>query len=119
MSAERDANPDAAARAIAWRHDAQRRNAEVFAVREEGQPIAFAQIEREGEAAEIAQVYVRPDRRDGGLGTAITRAAIGAAGDVGDLWICADADDRPKDLYARLGFRTVARTTEITRFPPG
>ena len=83
------------------------RGAEILAVVEDGEPVGFAQLERVGDAAEITDVFVRADRRGRGLGTAITQAAIGAAGEVGELWIVADADDRPKDLYARLGFRPV------------
>jgi GNAT superfamily N-acetyltransferase len=81
------------------------RGAEVLAALEDGAPVGFAQLERVGDAAEITDVFVRADRRGRGLGTAITQAAIGAAGEVGELWIVADADDRAKDLYARLGFR--------------
>lgn len=62
-------------------------------------------------------VYVHPDRRGDGLGTALTRAAIDAAGSVRDLWIVADDEDRPKELYARLGFRPAWTTTEFTRLP--
>jgi ribosomal protein S18 acetylase RimI-like enzyme len=87
------------------REVALRRHAQVLAVREGGEPVAFAQLEHNGAAAEITQVYVHPERRGGGRGTAMTRAAIEAAGDVQDLWIVADDDDRPKQLYARLGFR--------------
>jgi GNAT superfamily N-acetyltransferase len=94
-----------------------RRNAQVLAVVDDGEPVAFAQLERDGEAAEIAQVYVRPDHRGGGRGTAITRAAIDAAGDVSDLWIVADDEDRPKHLYARLGFRPAWTTMEFLRLP--
>ena len=36
------------------------------------------------------------DYRGGGRGTAMTRAAIEAAGDVRDLWIVADDEDRPE-----------------------
>jgi GNAT superfamily N-acetyltransferase len=96
---------------------AMRRNARMLAVREAGAPIAFAQLERSDSAAEITQVYVRPDRRGGGRGTAMTRAAIEAAGDVSDLWIIADDEDRPKELYARLGFRPAWTTMEFTRLP--
>jgi GNAT superfamily N-acetyltransferase len=84
-----------------------RRGAEVLAALEGGAPVGFAQLERGGGAAEVTDVFVRADRRGRGLGTAITQAAIAAAGEVGELWIVADADDRPKDLYARLGFRPV------------
>ena len=53
----------------------------------------------------------------GGLGTSLTKAAIDAAGDIGDLWICADDEDRPKELYSRLGFRPALTTMEFTRMP--
>jgi GNAT superfamily N-acetyltransferase len=85
----------------------------VVAVREGDRPIAFAQLERLGSAAEVSQVYVHPDHRGRGLGTALTQAAIAAAGDVGDLWITADDEDRAKDLYARLGFRPAWTSMEF------
>ena len=65
-------------------------------MREGGAPVAFAQIERAGDSAEIAQVYVRPEFRGSGRGTSLTAAAIRAAGTVRDLWIVADDEDRPK-----------------------
>jgi ribosomal protein S18 acetylase RimI-like enzyme len=99
------------------REVALRRGVRVLAVHEAGAPIAFAQLEHEGAAAEIAQVYVHPRYRGGGRGTAMTRAAIEAAGDARDLWIVADDNDRPKDLYARLGFRPAWTTMELTRWP--
>ncbi|MDQ3865421.1 MAG: GNAT family N-acetyltransferase [Actinomycetota bacterium] len=99
------------------REVALRRGAQVLAVREGRALVAFAQLEREGGAAEITQVYVRPEYRGAGRGTALTCAAIEAAGDVKDLWIAADDEDRPKDLYARLGFRPAWTTMEYTRLP--
>jgi ribosomal protein S18 acetylase RimI-like enzyme len=100
------------------REVAQRREVRVLAVYEAGTPIAFAHLQHDGDAAaEITQVYVHPRSRGGGRGTALTRAAIEAAGDVRDLWIVADDEDRPKDLYVRLGFRTAWTTMEITRWP--
>jgi GNAT superfamily N-acetyltransferase len=104
----------------AAREVALRRGAQVLAVRDSdggGEPIAFAQLERDGGSAEITQVYVHPDHRAGGRGTALTRAAIEAAGDAEDLWITADDEDRPKELYARLGFRPVRRAMEVTLWP--
>jgi GNAT superfamily N-acetyltransferase len=99
------------------REVALRRDAQVIAAREGGEPVAFAQLERDGDAAEITQVYVQPEHRGGGRGTAMTRAAIEAAGDVRDLWIVADDDDRPKQLYARLGFRPAAPSMQFLRLP--
>jgi GNAT superfamily N-acetyltransferase len=99
------------------REVAEARDVRVLTVCERDEPIAFAQVERAGGQAEITQVYVHPDHRGGGRGTAMTRAAIRAASDVGDLWIVADDEDRPKRLYERLGFRPVCRTMELTWLP--
>jgi ribosomal protein S18 acetylase RimI-like enzyme len=99
------------------REVALRRGARVLAVRQGGVPVGYAQVEHEGAAAEISEVYVHPEHRGRGLGTAITRAAIQASGDVRDLWIAADDEDRPKELYARLGFRPVWTAMEFTRPP--
>jgi GNAT superfamily N-acetyltransferase len=99
------------------REVAQRREVQVLAVGEGGAPVAFAQLERDGAAAEITQVYVHPAYRGGGRGTGMTRAAIAAARGVRDLWIAADDDGRPKQLYARLGFRPVRTTMEFLRLP--
>jgi ribosomal protein S18 acetylase RimI-like enzyme len=98
---------------IAGKEVALSRDAQVLAVCEGGRPIAFAQLERVWGGAEVSQVYVHPDHRGHGLGTAVTRAAIAAAGEVPDLWITADDEDRPKRLYARLGFRPVWRSMEF------
>jgi GNAT superfamily N-acetyltransferase len=102
----------------AAREVALKRGVQVLAVRGEGgDPIAFAQLERDGASAEITQVYVHPDQRGGGRGTAMTRAAIEAAAGADDLWIAADDEGRPKELYARLGFRPVWTAMEVTLWP--
>ena len=99
------------------REVALHRDVRVLIVRESGTPVAFAQLEFERAGAEISQVYVDPHHRGAGRGTAITRAAIEAARGVSDLWICADDEDRAKQLYARLGFRPALTTMEFTRLP--
>jgi GNAT superfamily N-acetyltransferase len=108
---------DAIAHYAEAREVALLRGAQVLAVFEGGAPVAFAQLERDRESAEVTQVYVRPEYRGQGRGTAITRAAIQAAGRVSDLWIFTDDDDRPKQLYARLGFRPAWTTMEFLRLP--
>ena len=99
------------------REVAMTRSVQVIAVREYGELVGFAQLERDGAGAEITQVYVRPEHRGGGRGTALTRAAIEDAGEVDDLWIVADDEGRPKQLYARLGFQPVWTSTEFLRAP--
>jgi hypothetical protein len=95
------------------------RGARVLALLEQGRPVAFTQFVADGDTAEITHVYVHPEHRGDGRGTAITRAGIAAAAgaDVRDLWICADDEDRPKNLYARLGFRPVWTLNQFTRLP--
>ena len=93
------------------------RDAEVLAVLENDAPVAYALLTSDGRSTEIEQVYVGPDHRGRGLGTALTRAAISAAGDVEDVWIVADDEGRPKQLYARLGFRPVWTAIEALRLP--
>jgi GNAT superfamily N-acetyltransferase len=93
------------------------RGSRVLAMHDGGVPVAFTQLVREGAVAEITHVYVHPEHRGGGRGQAITLAAIGAAGEAEDLWICADDEDWPKDMYARLGFRPVWRSMQFTRLP--
>jgi GNAT superfamily N-acetyltransferase len=90
--------------------------AQVFAVLEAGEPVGYAQLQRIGPAAEVAQVYVSAGHRGRGLGTALTCAAMDAARDVDELWIVGDDEGRPKHLYARLGFRP-AWTVELLRLP--
>ncbi len=99
------------------REVAEARDVRLLVVRDGSEPVAFAQVERSGEDAEITQVYVHPDHRGGGRGTAMTRAAIRAAADVRHLWIVADDEDRPKRLYERLGFEPVCRSMELTWLP--
>ena len=93
------------------------RESEVLAVLDEGRPVAYAQLASQGRSTEIEQVYVHADHRGNGLGTALTRAAISAAGDVEDLWIVADDEGRPKQLYARLGFRPAWTAIQALRLP--
>ena len=101
------------------REVAELRGARVLALLERGRPVAFTQFAARGDAAEITHVYVHHEHRGEGRGTAITRATIAAAVDdhVRDLWIRADDEDRPKNLYSRLGFRPVWTVTEFTRLP--
>jgi predicted GNAT family acetyltransferase len=94
------------------------RGVEVFAVLDAGEAVAFAEVERVGDSAEIASVYVHPDHRGEGLGTAITQAAIEAGSDARDLWIVADADGRARQIYERLGFRDAWTVLDFLRLPP-
>ncbi len=98
------------------KHAAALRDARVLAIRDSGKIVGYAQIERDGDGAEITQVYVRPDSRGAGRGDAITRVAIAHAG--GGFGICGSAQTTRagrKQLYARLGFEPAWRTSEFLR----
>jgi ribosomal protein S18 acetylase RimI-like enzyme len=99
------------------REIALRRGVQVLSISTAGEPVAFAQLAHQGRQAEITEVYVDARHRGAGLGAALTRAAIESAGDVDDLWICADEQGRAKELYARLGFRPAWSAMEFTLWP--
>ena len=52
-----------------------------------------------------------------GVSAASVDALLAGRGRGQDLWICADDEDRPKELYARLGFRAVGWSMEFTLVP--
>ena len=99
------------------REVAERRDARVLAVLEDGVPVGFSQLEHEGDGAEISEVFVHPAYRGRGIGTAVTLAAIAAGAGSADLWIAADDEDRPTQLYERLGFRPAWTMAEFLRLP--
>jgi ribosomal protein S18 acetylase RimI-like enzyme len=95
------------------------RDVRVLASLEGSEAVGFAQIEFIDGSAEVTHVFVSATHRGSGRGTAITRAAIEAAvDDVDDLWIVADDEGRPKEIYKRLGFSPVWTSTEFLRLPP-
>ena len=91
------------------------RGARVLAAAGESGPIGFAQLEQAGDGIEVHDVYVLPDHRGRGVGGAVTAAAVRWAleQEPRDVWIVADADGRPRDLYARLGFVAVRTWSEF------
>ena len=97
------------------REIASRQDVRVFAVLEGGAPVAFAQLRRAGSGAEVTHVYVREELRGDGRGAAVTAAAVDAAADAADVWICADDEADAKRLYERLGFRPAWRMMEVQR----
>jgi ribosomal protein S18 acetylase RimI-like enzyme len=100
------------------REVALRRGVRVLVLADGGAaPVAFLELYRRGAGAEIGEVYVRGDQRGRGHGTALIRAAIEAAGEVDDIWICADDAGRPKELYRRLGFRPAWTAMEFLLLP--
>jgi len=83
--------------------------------------IAYAKLRHREGVAQVEDVAVAREHRGTGLGRLVTSAALaaGLALEPELLFIVADEEDWPKDLYARLGFQPAGRTRGFLRPPPG
>jgi len=81
---------------------------------------AYAKLRHLDGVAQVEDVVVLTEHRGNGLGRLVTTAALvaGIALDPELLFIVADDNDWPKQLYARLGFEPVGRTRAYHRLPP-
>jgi GNAT superfamily N-acetyltransferase len=83
---------------------------------ETGTPVGFVSFRRDGDTAEIEQVYVTESQRGRGTGGALVTAAVRAAG-APATFIVADDEGDAQRLYQRLGFREVWIQHVFTRRP--
>ena len=83
-----------------------------LAIRRNGVPVSFAMLLSDGEVAQIEDVATLEPWRNQGLSRAIvTRAAeLAYAEGCRTVFLMADEDDWPKQLYERLGFEVVGRS---------
>ncbi len=86
---------------------------------EDGDLAAMAKLRSDGETAQIEDVYTAPEARGRGFARAIvTRAVELAKADEHELiFIIADDNGWPKELYARIGFAPVGRLLRFHREP--
>ncbi|HEV2752581.1 MAG TPA: GNAT family N-acetyltransferase [Solirubrobacteraceae bacterium] len=85
----------------------------------DGRVIAYCKLWHRHAVAQIEDVVVLPAARGRGHGRAVVTAALGAAQALEPelLFIVADDQDWPKELYARLGFDPVGRLRIFDRRP--
>lgn len=90
-----------------------------LAVQRDGAVVAYARLWFADGAAQVEDVVVLAPWRRRGLGRAIVAAATRAALALGPelLFIVADDDDWPKNLYAQLGYRPVGRLALFRQVP--
>ena len=89
-----------------------------FAAFVDGQVAAYCELRSDGRTAQIEDVEALPPFRGRGLGRAIVQHALDEALRANDLvFLEALADDWPRELYAKLGFRVVDRRDFYTRLP--
>jgi len=81
---------------------------------------AYAKLRHRDGVAQVEDVVVLPEHRGTGLGRLVTSAALaaGLACKPELLFIVADDEDWPKELYARLGFEPAGRIRGYLRPPP-
>ena len=73
--------------------------------------VAMSKLRSDGRVAQVEDVYTVPEARGRGFGRAVVARAVELARDDGHDLIFIDADDNdwPKQLYARVGFRPFGR----------
>ena len=80
--------------------------ARFFAVRIDGKVVSYTDLYQDGPEAQVEDVGTLPEHRGRGYATAVLLAAIDTARKRGAefVFLVADREDWPKELYGRLGF---------------
>jgi ribosomal protein S18 acetylase RimI-like enzyme len=96
---------------------AARAGTRFFATMTDGTPTSYCELYVHEGSAQVEDVNTREAWRNRGGGRAVVLAAAAAARAAGaDLvWLAADADDWPQQLYARLGFELVGSSWQCTK----
>ena len=95
-------------------------NARHFAVREGGAVAACAELYSDGKTAQIEDVVTGPEFRGRGYASAVVLRALAVAREAGHdlVFLVADDEDWPKELYAKLGFDPIGMTYSFLKPPP-
>jgi ribosomal protein S18 acetylase RimI-like enzyme len=82
-----------------------------FGIRRGARIVSCCELYSRGGVAQIEDVVTVPDLRNQGLGRAVVLRALEAARSSGHdlVFLLADEEDWPKELYRRLGFEPIAR----------
>jgi GNAT superfamily N-acetyltransferase len=90
-----------------------------FAVREGGTVVSATDLYSDGRTAQIEDVATCPDHRGKGLASAVVLRAVEEALASGHTFVFLIANDEngPKELYGRLGFETIGHTWSFLRKP--
>ena len=95
-------------------------NARWFAARVDGIVASHCELYSDGRTAQIEDVATLDEYRGRGLARAVVTCAIREArvGGHDFVFLFADDDDWPKELYIKLGFQAVGVLHRFTRVPP-
>jgi GNAT superfamily N-acetyltransferase len=106
--------PDGLDQVVAFtRRVARARDARMFGVLgEHGTLAAITMLYSDGAVAQVEDVYTVPEERGRGYARALVTRAVSVAQAAGHelVFIVADADDWPQQLYREVGFEPIGRT---------
>jgi GNAT superfamily N-acetyltransferase len=90
-------------------------NMRQFAAFVDGEPVSSCELYSDGETGQIEGVLTLEEHRNRGLGVAIVLLALQEAKKAGHdmVFLIAEDDDWPKELYTKLGFDPIGRTHEF------
>jgi GNAT superfamily N-acetyltransferase len=94
------------------------RTARSLGIVEEGRVVAWCRTYDDGALLELDDVSVLPTCRGRGLGRELVAGVVASAPAGRVPFLIADAADRPRNLYERLGFVAVGERLGATRAPP-
>jgi ribosomal protein S18 acetylase RimI-like enzyme len=101
------ARPEVMAQLFAAKHRiGERARARYFAVKVGGEVVSYTDLYQDGAEAQVEDVGTLPEHRNRGYAAAVVLAAIAAARAEGAefVFLVADLEDWPKELYRKLGF---------------
>jgi ribosomal protein S18 acetylase RimI-like enzyme len=92
-----------------------------FAAAVDSELVAYCDLYSDGRTGQVEDVATVPECRNRGLATTLVSHAVEESRRLGhDLtFLVADAEDWPKELYAKLGFDVVGRYVPFVRRAPG
>ena len=90
-------------------------NMRQFAAFVDGEPVSSCELYSDGETGQIESVLTLEEHRNRGLGVAIVLLALQEAKRAGHdmIFLIAEDDDWPKELYGKLGFDPIGRSHEF------
>ena len=91
-----------------------------FAARVDGQIASYCELFSDGQTAQVESVMTLERFRGRGLAKAVVSHAVREARAAGHdlVFLVAEDEDWPKELYRRLGFEDRGHTWELIREPP-
>jgi ribosomal protein S18 acetylase RimI-like enzyme len=117
LRAEPYGRDDESRRQLVAQHDRWARFARTarrLGIVEDGRVVAWCRMYDDGALVELDAVGVVPAERGRGLGRALMEGALALAPADRPVFLLADADDWPRELYEKLGFEVVGERVGVT-----